>query len=385
MAKVISASKTMVKDLRGTVVGNSHVSDVLKKTSIYEEALQKRFNELGGERFFGALEKKDSSVWYYQGGCLCYNSQAKKAFEIHGDIYKKWQALGGIRWGKPDTDESPCADSVGRYNHFNNGGATIMWSPQSGANGVWGDIRKRWAELGWERSYLGYPTSDEVDFPDGGRVNSFQHGGIYWWPDTGAIDVNDVVVHYTGLVCIKETGELSGADEPYAVLGVVTPFGTGSFKTRTYSSVDSNTSRPDLMELYRGKPNGINISVLLMENDEGDPQKYQKQITEIVQKAHEIGTTALVFIPIVGAGIAAVLGPLIQKFVPDIGKAINDLFGFGDDRIGYQNITLTGKDMLLLATRTNNSTYKNVGYKFSTNNLTGDKANYKVYFGTVPA
>ncbi len=381
MAKVISASKTMVKDLGGIIVGNTHVP----LTSIYEEALQKRFNELGGERFFGALEKKDNSVWYYQSGCLCYNSRAKKVFEIHGDIYKKWQALGGIRWGKPDTDEFPCADSVGSFSHFNNGGATIMWSPQSGANGVWGDIRKRWAELGWERSYLGYPTSDEVDFPDGGRVNSFQHGGIYWWPDTGAIDVNDVVVHYTGLVCIKETGEISGSDEPYALLGVLTPFGTGSFRTSTYSSVDSNTSRPDLMELYRGKPNGINISVLLMEHDEGDPQKYQKEITDIVQKAHEIGTAALGFIPIVGVGIAAVFGPLIQKFVPAIGKAINDLFGFGDDKIGYQNITLTGKDMLVLATRTNNSTYKNVGYKFSTNNLKGENANYKVYFGTVPA
>lgn len=383
MAKAIYDSKTMVKDISRTNV--SKIGDNLFKAGLFEGILQKRFDELGGESFFGALEKKDSKVWYYQGGCLCYNTLAKRVFEIHGDIYKKWRQLGGVNWGVPNTDELPCVDTIGRFNHFNNDTASIFWSPQTGANRVWGDIWRRWVELGYERSYLGYPTSDEVDFPDGGRVNSFQNGGIYWWPDTGAIDANDVVVHYTGLVCIKETGESSGADEPYVVLGVVTPFSTGSFRSQTYSSVDSNTSRPDLMELYRGKPNGIAISVLLMENDEGDPEKYRKEITAAVQKAHEIGTAAFVFIPIVGVGIAAVLGPLIQKFVPDIGKAINDLFGFGDDRIGNQNIMLTGKDMLLLAKRTNNSAYKNVGFKFSTNNLIGENANYKVYFGIVPA
>ncbi len=148
--------------------------------SSVEQKLQKRFDELGGNRFLGNTLKKDSIAWYGELACVCYNSSTKTVFEIHGAIYQKWLSLGGINWGIPNTDESPCWDGVGRYNHFNSNQATIMWSPQTGAQGIWGDIRRRWAELGWERSYLGYPTSDESNFPDGGRVNSFQKGGIYW-------------------------------------------------------------------------------------------------------------------------------------------------------------------------------------------------------------
>lgn len=372
------------RKLDPSIISKIRADDLVTQLNFLTTVLQKRFDELGGARFFGTLEKKDGRTWYFQNGCLYYNSTLQKAVEIHGEIYKKWRELGGLAWGKPDTDESPCADGTGRYNHFNHGANTIMWSPQTGANGVGGDIHQRWAALGWERCYLGYPISDEVDLPDGGRVNAFQHGGIYWWPDTGAIDLNDVSVAYTGLVCFQETGESSGADEPYAVLGIITPFATGSYRTKTYPSVDSQTSRPDLLEVYRGKPNGLSITVLLVEADEGDPAKYQKEITAAIQKVHEAGTLALGFIPVVGVGIAAVLGPLIQKFIPNIGQAINGLFGFGDDIIGSQTITLTGKDMIVLASRTANSTIKNVGFKFSTNNLRGENANYKVYFGIGP-
>ena len=353
--------------------------------SSVEQKLQKRFDELGGNRFLGNTLKKDSIAWYGELACVCYNSSTKTVFEIHGAIYQKWLSLGGINWGIPNTDESPCWDGVGRYNHFNSNQATIMWSPQTGAQGIWGDIRRRWAELGWERSYLGYPTSDESNFPDGGRVNSFQKGGIYWWSDTGALDLNDVILHYTGLVCLRETGEVSGADEPYVLFGVVSPFSGAGFKSQTYSSVDSDTSRPDLMELYRGKPNGLIIEVTLMENDHGDPEKFRKEIQTAMTAAHTVGTAALGLIPVVGGAIAAVVGPLIQKFIPDVAKALNSFLGLGDDKIGSERIVLTGKDLILLARRTNNSNYKNVGYKFSTNNLRGHNANYKIYFGLVPA
>ena len=51
-----------------------------------------------------------------------------------------------------------------------------------------GAIRNLWAEMGWERSFLGYPTSDELSTEDGlGRYSEFQHGSIYWRPTTGAL------------------------------------------------------------------------------------------------------------------------------------------------------------------------------------------------------
>ena len=349
-----------------------------------EKAIQARFDSLGDLKCsFGSLVEKEGRFWYYQHGCLHYKN-ADNIFEIHGDIYKKWVKLGGAGFGKPDTDELPCVDGTGRFNHFENGTKTIFWHPFTGANAVEGDIKIRWNELGWERGYLGYPTSDEVDFPDGGRVNSFQNGGIYWWPDTGAMDLNDVVVHYTGLMCFKETGEIDGTDEPYAIVGVVSPFGSGAYRSRTYASVDSNTSRPDLMEIYRGKPNGIALAIQLMEHDEGNRDKYTDDIAKAMTSVHSVGTTALGFIPVVGAGIAAVVGPLIQKFIPDLAKAVNNLFGFGDDEIGKHIITLTGKDMLVLARQNNGSMHRGIGFKFSTNNLRGENANYKVYFTLGP-
>ena len=46
----------------------------------------------------------------------------------------------------------------------------------------------KWASLGWERSFLGYPLTDETGTPDGvGRYNHFQGGSVYWTPGTGAL------------------------------------------------------------------------------------------------------------------------------------------------------------------------------------------------------
>lgn len=43
-----------------------------------------------------------------------------------------------------------------------------------------GDIKAAWASLGWERSRLGYPTSDEYAVANGDRRQDFQHGYILW-------------------------------------------------------------------------------------------------------------------------------------------------------------------------------------------------------------
>ena len=349
------------------------------------DRIQKKYDELAGKNL-GKLLKKNSSIWYFEGGCLCYNPTLQKVFEIHGDIYKKWVKLGGVKWGIPNTDEEACHDKVGRVNHFNGNQASIFWHPRTGANSIQGGIYSRWKELGYEQSYLGYPNSDEADFPDGGRVNSFEKGGIYWWSDTGAIDAKEVEVHYTGLICFKTTGEgpfKKDSDEPYVILNVASPFDTRSFRSKEYGGVDANTSRPDLIQIYKGAPNGLIISTFLFEADHGDKDKYQAEITKAFELAHKAGTMALKLIPVVGKVIAAVAGPLIQSFVPEIGKALTRVFGFGDDLIGRQNIVLTAKQMLLLAKKHQNSTLMNVGFKFQTDELRGHSARYRVYFGIV--
>ena len=89
------------------------------------------------------------------------------------------------KWiGYPTTDETGCPDGVGRFNHFEHG--SIYWTPETGAHEVHGAIRDKWAELGWERSKLRYPVTDEHDIP-GGRASNFQGGEIQWTQQGGPV------------------------------------------------------------------------------------------------------------------------------------------------------------------------------------------------------
>jgi hypothetical protein len=91
--------------------------------------------------------------------------------------------------GYPKTDELTAPDKIGRFNHFQ--GGCIYWTPATGAHEVHGAIRDLWASMGWERSLLGYPETDELTGPDKiGRLNHFQGGSIYWTPATGAHEVH---------------------------------------------------------------------------------------------------------------------------------------------------------------------------------------------------
>ncbi|TVT17458.1 hypothetical protein FNH05_36025, partial [Amycolatopsis rhizosphaerae] len=106
-----------------------------------------------------------------------------------GAIRDRWAALG---WeagplGYPTTDELATPDGVGRYNHFS-GPGSIYWSPNTGAHGIYGAIRDKWASMGWETSPLGYPTSDEYDVT-GGRRNDFVSGWITFWFGNGTAQV----------------------------------------------------------------------------------------------------------------------------------------------------------------------------------------------------
>ncbi len=152
-----------------------------------------KFHELGGQAVLGAptgdvTPTPDRSGYYqhFQNGWSIYWSSQTGAQEVHGAIRDKWGQLGWERGlGYPKTDESGTPDGVGRFNHFQRG--SIYWTPATGAHEVHGAILAHWAALGWERSYLGYPISDELPLPDGnGRYSNFQKGQIAWSPSLGA-------------------------------------------------------------------------------------------------------------------------------------------------------------------------------------------------------
>ena len=76
-------------------------------------------------------------------------------------------------------------DTEGRAQDFNKG--VVYWSPETDAHALWGRIQARYSSMGGPSSWLGFPTTTELATPNGrGRYVHFQHGSIYWTPETGA-------------------------------------------------------------------------------------------------------------------------------------------------------------------------------------------------------
>ncbi|MFH5210147.1 hypothetical protein ACHIPZ_18360 [Antrihabitans sp. NCIMB 15449] len=119
------------------------------------------------------------------------------AHPVANHFFAAWQRNGweGGKLGYPTSDEMVNSDNIGRRQTFQ--GGTIYWK----LNEAWyvtGAIRDKWNQLGplpAERSFLGYPISDEIRLPDGiGYMNRFENGVIYWSPSSGAWPVSGPIL-----------------------------------------------------------------------------------------------------------------------------------------------------------------------------------------------
>ena len=159
-------------------------------------AILSKYRQLGAEAGFLGFPLSDELVTAdgagrytnFQGGSVYWHSSIG-AFEVHGAIRDKWRASGAENLGYPTTDDTRTPDGSGRFNHFrdvrNDVEVSVYHSDSTGAHVVHGVIRRRWAELGWERSYLGYPTGDlegwtESETGNTGLMTRFQRGSILW-------------------------------------------------------------------------------------------------------------------------------------------------------------------------------------------------------------
>jgi hypothetical protein len=123
----------------------------------------------------------------FDHGGLYYGGNATHA--VYGDaIYNEYlffnEATGPL--GSPDTDVTDTPDGKGKYVWFNRNASAIYWSPATGAHAVYGLIRQKWSDLGAEKSFLGFPTSDEQDLPKG-RRSTFTGGRVDYSNDGGAV------------------------------------------------------------------------------------------------------------------------------------------------------------------------------------------------------
>ncbi|MGE5140185.1 MAG: hypothetical protein ACM3JD_12040 [Rudaea sp.] len=125
---------------------------------------------------------------HYAGGASIYWSPSTGAHLIYGLIRAKYSALGWEQGpsGYPVSDEADAGSGKGRYNGFQNG--VIIWKRDTAeAFAVYGAIFGKWAEQKYDSGFLGFPTLDETGTPDGvGRYNHFEGGSIYWTGSTGA-------------------------------------------------------------------------------------------------------------------------------------------------------------------------------------------------------
>jgi len=109
-----------------------------------------------------------------------------KTFSSEGALlgkYLEYRLIDPNILGCPIDDAHPTPNGDGRYQHYQ--GGSVYENMQLGGPGahiIYGGIRGTWANMGWERSWLSWPTSDELPFP-GGRIQYFQRGKMIWWWD----------------------------------------------------------------------------------------------------------------------------------------------------------------------------------------------------------
>jgi uncharacterized protein with LGFP repeats len=171
---------------------------------VHGEILRK-YLMLGGEGGLLALPTSDEMDYApggkrstFQGGTIAW-SPGTGAFEVHGAILERYNALGGAKsfLGFPVSDETDTrgvGGVAGKLSRF--AGGTIYWSPATGAFEVHGAIRERYEAIGGPASEFGFPTTNETAVGTCGvRYNGFQHGVVAWTPGLGAVAIRELELH----------------------------------------------------------------------------------------------------------------------------------------------------------------------------------------------
>ncbi len=161
-------------------------------------AIRDKYNSLGAQFSFLLFPTSEELVnpdgfgrrQTFANGPI-YWSAASGAHPVVNHFFAAWQRNGwesGVL-GYPTSDEIVNPDNVGRRQEFQ--GGSVYWRLNE-AYFVGGAIRDKWRTVGAEGGFLGYPITDEQGTPNGGRFNRFEHGAIYWSAATGAQTMSDV-------------------------------------------------------------------------------------------------------------------------------------------------------------------------------------------------
>ncbi|MFM9034843.1 MAG: LGFP repeat-containing protein, partial [Mycobacterium sp.] len=198
----------------GTLLASAPLAGAAPSTEAVNE-INDHYTQFGGESSpLGAptgeaVEVKGGVEKDYANGAIFYSKETGPQ-AMYGEIFKKYQALGGPggELGFPKNDESDTGDGVGRFNDFteaNGEEASIYWGPASGAWVIKGKVLEAWRQAGGIKSPFGYPNADTTT-ADGTLTSTFVG------PDGTQIQWSKAA----GLVTV-----------PAALAGKIPGFGTG--------------------------------------------------------------------------------------------------------------------------------------------------------------
>lgn len=144
------------------------------------EAIDADYAEFGGaESLLGspvaeAVDAPGGALRDYEGGAIYY-SEDTGAHVMYGAILDRYRELGGPSGalGYPINDETDTGDGVGRFTNFAApGGASVFWTPDSGAWVISGRVLEVWRNSGGITGPFGYPTADTA-VADGVQTGTF--------------------------------------------------------------------------------------------------------------------------------------------------------------------------------------------------------------------
>ena len=129
----------------------------------------------------------DGCYQQFQGGRIYTSPTSKASVMVTGPVWSAWKAQGYETGplGYPTGDQVCGLRDGGCRQDFVNG--TLAWSPATGARGVLGAIRDKWAATAREAGPLGYPTAaQKCGLTGKGCYQQYQGGRIYVSPATKA-------------------------------------------------------------------------------------------------------------------------------------------------------------------------------------------------------
>ncbi|WP_369690854.1 LGFP repeat-containing protein, partial [Nocardia jejuensis] len=220
-----------------------------------DTAIVEHYNQWGGASSpLGAAQGTvyafgaDGAAQDYQGGKIVYSPETG-ARVMYGVILDKYLLLGGGNSdiGYPRNDESDSSTpGAARFNEFSApDGATMYWSPETGAWLVRGPIRSAWSALGATNGVLGSPTTDTT-VVDGVYSQTFagKDGNpveVRWSKEGGFVTVPPEIAAQLSGLDVSVPGQAPGA----VVSGAVPPPSAASDPNASDNSSEAASDSDD--------------------------------------------------------------------------------------------------------------------------------------------